>query len=172
MSLTQERLKQLLDYDPQTGHFTWKRREGLQGKLTTWNKRFAGKRAGNVNKAIGYVLIDLDGAPRYAHRLAFIYMTGSVPSMIDHANGNRADNSWGNLRACTQSQNMCNTALRSDSVLGVKGVTLHKKRSHQNKPYQAKFRRKSLGYFSSAGEAHEAYIKQARLEAGEFARAS
>jgi len=172
VSLTQERLKLLLDYDPQTGHFMWKRREGLQGKLTTWNKRFAGKRAGNVNKVLGYVLISVDGPPYLAHRLAFLFMTGSMPDMVDHANGNRSDNSWSNLRSCTQTQNMFNTALRKNNTLGVKGVVLHKKRLHQKRPYQAKLQRKSLGYFASAEEAHAEYIKQARATAGEFARAS
>ena len=172
MSITQERLKQLLDYDPQTGHFTWKPRPWLQGKATAWNKRFAGKRAGTLNKVLGYVMIDFDGAPRYAHRLAFIYMTGSVPEMIDHANGNRSDNAWSNLRACTQSQNMYNAALRADNTTGVKGVVLHKKRLHQNRPYQAKLARKSLGYFATAEAAHEAYMRHAREVVGEFARAA
>ena len=172
MSVTQERVKELLDYDPATGAFTWKRRHELRGKASAWNARFAGKQAGNINKAIGYVLIELDGAPRYAHRLAFIYMTGSVPAMIDHANGNRSDNSWANLRACTQTQNMFNTALRKNNTLGVKGVVLHKNRVHQKRPYQAKLQRKSLGYFASAEEAHAEYMRQARVTAGEFARAS
>ena len=171
MSITQEQLRQLVDYDPATGVFTWKLRHWLTGKATAWNTRFAGKVAGNVNKTIGYVLIDMFGAPQLAHRLAFIYMTGSAPSTVDHANGNRSDNSWGNLRACTPSQNVFNARLRKDNSLGVKGVVLHKKRLHQNRPYQAKLARKSLGYFATAEAAHDAYMRQAREVAGEFARA-
>ena len=172
MSLTQKRLKQLLDYDPQTGHFTWKPRPWLDGKAGAWNKRFAGKRAGNVNKALGYVLISVDGPPCLAHRLAFLFMTGSMPRMVDHANGNKADNSWSNLRECTPSQNLFNAALRSDNTTGAKGVVVHKNRMHQNRPYQARFQRKSLGYFASVEEAHDQYMKHARVMAGEFARAS
>jgi len=172
VTITQEQLRQLVDYDPATGVFTWKARPWLIGRATAWNTRFAGKVAGNVNKALGYVMIDICGAPRYAHRLAFIYMTGSVPEMIDHANGSRSDNAWSNLRACTQSQNMYNAALRTDNTTGVKGVVLHKKRLHQNRPYQAKLARKSLGDFATAEAAHEAYMRHAREVVGEFARAA
>ncbi|MFA6060809.1 MAG: hypothetical protein WC756_21610 [Taibaiella sp.] len=76
MELTQEYLKSILHYDPDTGIFTWKERElysiGKMYKSQSLNTRFAGKKAGYVNK-LGYVYIRIDGKDYLAHRLTFLY---------------------------------------------------------------------------------------------------
>jgi hypothetical protein len=61
--LTQERLKELLHYDPETGVFVRK-------KTTSW-RAVAGEQAGCV-KGQGYRHISVDGHTHRAHRLAIL----------------------------------------------------------------------------------------------------
>ncbi len=113
--LTQARLKELLHYEPETGVFTWRTQRG---------PRKPGSEAGAIN-TIGYRVIRLDYALWLAHRLAFIYQTGSCPAEVDHINQSRADNSWRNLRPATKSQNQQNSGLRGHNKSGYRGVHWH-----------------------------------------------
>lgn len=88
--LTAGRLKELLTYDPETGVFIW--RGWRSGSAV------AGSVAGSLHSD-GYVCIKIGRCLYRAHRLAFLYMTGSRPiGQVDHINMNRADNRWCNLR--------------------------------------------------------------------------
>ncbi|MES0266800.1 HNH endonuclease [Citrobacter sedlakii] len=115
--LTQEKLKSLLHYDPETGIFT--RKKGGGG-------RAAGSMAGWVN-GHGYIQISVDGRDYKAHRLAMLYMYGERPEMVDHINMIRSDNRIVNLRAATRAQNGQNSRIRSDNASGVKGVSWDKR---------------------------------------------
>lgn len=113
--ITAERLRDLLNYDPTTGVFTWLK--------PTSNRVYRGKVAGSTDSE-GYVQIFLDGKNYRGHRLAWLYMTGAWPKdQVDHWNGDRSCNAWINLRSATQGQNNCNAKLRSDNTSGVKGVS-------------------------------------------------
>ena len=114
--ITQAELKTLVDYNPVTGIFTHKKSYyGSGGKV--------GRPAGSLCSK-GYVIIRLNKKNYKAHRLAFLYMTGKFPeNQVDHINGNKSDNSWENLRAATQSENMCN--IPSKDI--VRGVYFNKK---------------------------------------------
>ena len=91
LSLTQERLKELLKYFPRTGRFRWRVR-GPRGEPVG---REAGTRHG------GYRSIGIDGVRHYEHRLAWLYVHGEHPTGdIDHDNGNPADNRISNLKHC------------------------------------------------------------------------
>ena len=116
--LTQEYLKSILDYDPLTGVFTWKYREG---GFKGWNSRYAGKFAGSkmVN---GYMNISIDGKRKLSHRMAYLYMAGSLPREVDHKNHIRDDNRWCNLRASNSYINSRNQKLRSTNTSGFNGV--------------------------------------------------
>lgn len=112
---TAERLREALHYNPDTGAFTWRIRSG--GTATV------GTPAGH-HDTHGYVKISLDGGRYYAHRLAFLYMTGSWPKeQVDHINRDRADCRWANLRAADRFVNARNTGARRRNRLGVKGVS-------------------------------------------------
>lgn len=112
--LTQERLKELLDYDPETGVFT--RKKGVKGA----NK---GDIAGCLNKSVGYWMIGIDKENYRAHRLAFLFMEGYLPeNQIDHIDRNRINNKWNNLREVSQSCNARNSNVASNNKSGVKGV--------------------------------------------------
>lgn len=104
--LTQQYLKTILNYEPETGIFTWLPRHrdhfGCDGSFRSWNSRFAGVRAGGVRSDEGTRHITIrakDGAVKCsARRLAFLWMTGSLPShAAGNFNGERDDNRWSNL---------------------------------------------------------------------------
>lgn len=88
--LNAEKLRQLLDYDPATGIFTW--------RVTVARNRKAGQVAGSASTQ-GYVVITINGRTYKAHRLAWFHVYGSWPAlMLDHINQNRSDNRISNLR--------------------------------------------------------------------------
>lgn len=97
--ISQARLKELLTYVPETGLFYWNKKNG--------SRCWTGKRAGTsrINHHTTYVMIGLDKKVYAAHRLAFLYMTGTIPAVVDHINGVGSDNRWSNLRAVTPRQN-------------------------------------------------------------------
>lgn len=114
--LTQDRLKELLEYNPDTGLFVWRASCG-----TARGGDVAGGSHGN-----GYLRIRLGRGRYYAHRLAFLYMTGGFPAAeVDHINRDRADNRWTNLRPASSSQNKANRGLQRNNASGHRGVYWH-----------------------------------------------
>jgi hypothetical protein len=121
-SITKEDLDNVIRYDPETGMFTW-----LVYRQSYGGGIYPGKIAGTMKD--GYVKIILDQKQYRAHRLAWFIMTGTWPihgTEIDHANGNRADNRWANLRAVTRTQNNMNLPPRTDNKSGHRGVSWRK----------------------------------------------
>ncbi len=170
-TLTQARLKELLHYDQETGVFTWLSRPLTDFKnknsYRTWNTRYPGKPAGVVTSH-GYVKIAIDDFQQYAHRLAWLYMTGEWPTfLIDHINEHRSDNKFKNLREATDTQNRRNRRnARSDASLSLRGVT------RKGNKYLARCgiggNYKHLGMFSTIEEAHAAYMDEVTKRAGKF----
>ena len=160
--LTQERLKEVLDYDPETGHFT--------ARITRSNL-LRGARTGHKNKGVSrYILIRVDGRSYFAHKLAWFYMYGRwPPAQLDHINLVTFDNRISNLREATRTQNCANCPKPRNNKSGKKGVHFAK---HTGK-WRARISkaRIHLGYFATAEEAHAAYIAAALALHGEFARA-
>lgn len=103
--LTQEIVRELLDYNPETGVFTWRPRDrkwfNTDRIWNSWNAKLAGKPAGTPHRS-GYIWIGLNGKLLAAHRLAFLWMAGAWPTrQVDHRDRDRANNRWTNLRDAT-----------------------------------------------------------------------
>ncbi len=155
--MTRAQLKEILEYNPITGVFTWLKPRGrLQaGSVAGWTEQ---GRYTRINTRYGIY---------YAHRLAFFYITGRWPKAdVDHVNGNKADNRWKNLRGATRTQNFFNRGITKRNLLGLKGV--FKKR---NKFIAAATKNKKtfyLGSFDTPEKAHKAYVAFARKNHGRF----
>jgi hypothetical protein len=157
-------LNDLLDYDPDTGIFTWKKyRRGTAG---------AGSIAGSLQNK-GYIHIGVNGKPRLAHRLAYKMYYGSDPvGMLDHIDMDRSNNRISNLRDATNAQNMINTRVQKNNTSGFKGVCANP--DSRKNPWVAciKINHKNiyLGSYKTKEEAASAYEKAAKEYFGEFAR--
>jgi hypothetical protein len=160
-SLTHERLKQVLNYEAETGAFTWAK------PLTIWQK--VGDPAGTAHR--GYTRISIDGEQHMAHRLAWYYVHGEWPErFLDHANGVKTDNRLANLRQATQGQN--NNNRRAWGKSAFKGVSWSSAHGKWAACIQANKVKKHLGFFTDEREAAEAYIFASIELHGEFARAA
>ena len=162
MSLTAERLRELLRYDPGTGIFSW----------LIWRSRSA--RAGDIAGHVysnGYVYIKIEGRNYLAHRLAWLYMTGEWPKdEIDHENTIRSENWWDNLREATGFQNKANTKKSAANTSGLKGVSFHRRSNKWMAQIKSQGRHHYLGLFDAPEAAHAAYANAARRLHGAFAR--
>lgn len=171
MSITPERVRELLHYDPEEGVLRW-RAEQRTGNGKNLVNAAAGDIAGGF-MGNGYWYISLDGCRYLASRLAWLYMTGEwPPSEIDHRDGDEGNNRWLNLRASTRSQNGANTRRRSDNTSGFKGVTYDKSRKKWQSKIRVNGRDFFLGRFDDPELAHAAYVVAAEKHFGEFARAA
>ena len=152
--LPAERLRQLLDYNQDTGVFI--RRIGSGG-------RAAGSVAGNV-RSDGYVYISIENKRYFAHRLAWLYTVGAWPSgQIDHRDGNTSNNAFANLRDVSQSVNMQNQKrAQRRSQSGVLGASWHEDKRKWMAQIELDGRSRYLGYFDSAEAAHAAYLSAKR----------
>lgn len=150
MTLTVEKLKAALDYDANTGVFTWKIRPSKAVR--------AGDIAGCVEKRIGYVTIGISKDIYKAHRLAWLYVYGEWPKgVIDHINCIKADNRIKNLRdvfADGNAQNICKPNRRNKS--GFMGVIWFQNKWRAGMSVNGKS--KWLGDYSTPEEAHQAYL--------------
>jgi hypothetical protein len=179
VSLTQERLKELLDYDPETGHFTWRmnRYNGTGGLRSTAGSRAGAaghctRRDGLTPRLQVYWFITIEGRLYRAHRLAFLYMLGRWPSSeVDHKDGDSINNRWANLREATSGQNSANSKRRRDNKSGFKGVS-RARNGRWRADIRVNKRQIYLGLYRDPQAAHEAYVKAAQQHFGEFARAA
>lgn len=122
-TLTAERARELLRYDPETGRLSWRGNAGRSGRIP------AGTEAGCVFDSGGrrYRQVQIDGRGYYAHRLAWLIVTGAWPAAeTDHISGDTLDNSWRNLREVSHTGNSRNQKRRSDNTSGLTGVVWNK----------------------------------------------
>jgi len=160
-NLSQEYLKSILSYDPETGIWIWK---------THYFIRLVGAVAGSVKKRDGYRRIKINNIEYMSARLACLYMKGRWPiEEMDHEDTIRSNDKWINLREATRADNTRNRNAKITSIIGLKGVKLT-----TSGKYEAAIRSKEnyqyLGTFDTPEEAAKAYADAAKLAYGEFAR--
>jgi hypothetical protein len=154
-NVSHARVTQLLNYQPETGEFTWRESRGTSIKV--------GMAAGSIRD--GYVCIWIDGISYKAHRLAFLHMTGQWPTeFVDHIDGDRANNRWANLREATCSGNNQNRGLGVNNRSGFLGVGWKKAEQKWQARIRVAGKLKHLGYFDDPTAAAAAYADaKARL---------
>jgi hypothetical protein len=144
MNLTQDLLKEYLEYNPDLGTFKWLKKPNRNIVL--------GSTAGGYD-VNGYLKISLLGKSMYAHRLAFLYMLGEMPAEVDHIDLNKSNCKWENLRPCTRSQNRNNRGLSARNTSGVKGVRWCPRAKKWKVTIFTDKVQKHLGYFLDLEEA-------------------
>jgi len=156
MNLTAERLREILDYDPETGLFT---RTDAVIKGHSYKK---GDKAGYLCTT-GYIKHSIHGGYYMAHRLVWLHVYGKWPTnIIDHINGNPSDNRLCNLREVTVSQNAQNQKkAQIDNTTGFLGVI--KSGKHRYKAViNINGKYCHLGTFDTPEIAHNEYIHAKR----------
>ena len=154
--LTQKRLKQVLNYNKNTGIFTCN-----AGRIRVKEGKVAGTLANT-----GYICIRIDKRLYSAHRLAFLYMTGSFPiEQVDHISHDRTDNRWANLRQVSRKENQRNLKMRVDNKSGFTGVHWYKPYNKWVAKVKVSGKAEHLGYFKDINKAIEVR-KKANLKYG------
>jgi hypothetical protein len=153
MTITQQILWEWFDYNPQTGDLTWAKRPATRVHV--------GDVAGAINGS-GYRVIEFRGKSYPAHRVIWFYMNGAwPPEMIDHINGNRADNRIDNLRAVDAKANAENQLRpQRNNKCGLMGVSKYRDKwkaqiSHAGRVIY-------LGLFTDPLAAHQTYVAKKR----------
>lgn len=161
--LTQEKLKEILHYEPETGLWTW--------LVSNSNRVKIGSIAGNYNKVIKYHQIRIFGKLYYGHILAWLYMTGVWPeNEIDHKDTNPSNNKWLNLREATSSQQKWNAGKRKNNTSGYKGVHLDKNSGKYVAQIGLNYKVIYIGSRNTIEEAHQLYCQEIEKYHCEFRR--
>ena len=145
--LSLDDLKSYLQYDPETGVFTWLKKIGR-------SKR--GKVAGTP-MLNGYISIGICGNKFLAHRLAWHMHFGRMPSgQIDHINHDRQDNRIANLREVSNQENARNSSLSRRSSTGVIGVSRNSNNGYFEAHVTVDGKKRHLGWFKRVEDAAKA----------------
>lgn len=158
---TQEQIAKVLDYNPETGIFTWKVHAG---------RAQPGKRAGSIVKD-GYRIISIFECNCQESHLAWFITYGEWPAeLVDHENHIVDDNRIGNLRKANYQQNCRNRKIVKTNKSGFKGVHFWKKgKGWWRAVIYINYKIKLIGQFDTPELAAKAYDKAAIENFGEFA---
>lgn len=151
--LTAAEVRELLDYNPETGVLTWRSRDRSwfthDRSYNVWNAQFAGTTAGSVSGE-GYLAIKLLTRGYKAHRVIWLWMTGAFPSgQIDHIDHDRLNNRWTNLRNVSAADNSRNHTRHRTNTSGIPGVGW----LARNRKWMARVGDEYLGVFDTFDEA-------------------
>ena len=157
--ITQDRLKEVLTYDPDTGIFT-------SNKSSKYCNKSFGDRVGTVHKTKGYRYLTIDRKTYREQRMAFLYMTGALPTgQVDHINQIKDDNRWSNLRDVSSAENCWNRPKYANNRSGYTGVVWNKKCNKWQVLCRSKGVQKFLGLFDDvhkAGSIATTWYKEVR----------
>ena len=171
MELTQEIVRELLDYDPETGKLYWRERNvkwfedgyrTAQGNCNNWNGQHAGKEALATIDNYDYCYGEIFNKTYKAHRVIWLWFYGKWPdNQIDHLDGVTRNNRINNLNDKTQNENLKNQKFRKNNTSGFKGVCWDKRKNKWRAQIRADGKSKYLGLFSTSEQARAAYIEAA-----------
>ena len=162
-----EMLWEMLEYEPLTGILRWRVKNGPKSRVCI------GDVAGYYKPVVGYMYVKSSAWGKSAitaQRIIWKWVTGEDPGqmIVDHANLDKRDNRWWNLRLATASQSSQNRPRFAFCAQKLKGVTQY--RSGWRARIWIDGKRTHLGYFATAEEAHAAYCAASEQYHGEFGR--
>ena len=161
MMITQSRVKELFNYDPETGILTNKIARGnRRGKI--------GDEVGSITSH-GYLDTTVAGKRCYIHRICFLHYHGFLPKSVDHRNTNKLDNKIKNLRAATVQENNCNKVEISTNTSGHRNVYWHKASSKWRVAVQKDGKSNHIGLYADKSVAINAAKEARSVFFGEFA---
>ena len=159
--ITQVQLKEMLDYNKDTGKFIWRTPRGN-------NKIKAGDIAGSITSK-GYGVIKYNGKIYLVHRLVWLYVYGQFPtSPLDHINCDKADNRLCNLREASYKQNSHNINKRKSCSSKYKGIHWDKNRQMWRARIVIDGKPRCLGFYTTEGDAHCVWCNFAEEHHKEF----
>ena len=142
-------LREVLDYDPETGWLTWIKPASPRLK--------SGDRAGSIAKN-GRREINVLGRRCFAHHLAWFHHYGEWPTdYVRQRNGDYDDCRIDNLYRQTPEEAGLTKALPSSNTSGFRGVSYESRRNRWQASIRRKYRQLHLGYFDTAEEASAAF---------------
>lgn len=155
------RLQELFTFDAESGFLLWVKSRGT--------KR-AGTVAGSINHD-GYFRVGVDGALFMAHRIIWKLTRGDEPpEIVDHIDGNPANNRVENLRGAPPAENALNSRTRSDNQSRIKGVCINSRGGKWRAHLYVKGKQVRLGRFNSIDDARNAVVEARRNIHGSFAK--
>ena len=170
MKLTRLQLLKYVDYDPETGVFTWLERteEMVASKpgRTSFNSQYAGKPAGSLDMESGNIRFMIEGKYRYAKNMAWLAMRGKVPARIMHRDGDKTSIKWANLTTQKVLQTERKAAEKAEFVPEVRpGVVYFGYKGAYRASFHLAFVTIVVGYYKTAQGAVEA-IASRKMEMG------
>jgi hypothetical protein len=162
-------LRQLIDYDPETGALVWRVRDvsfftdgkmSALGAMNAWNARYADNPALKGKNSNAYFVGRILGRTYLAHRVAWAMFSGAWPeNEIDHINGDKLDNRIANLRCATSQENNRNRPIAITNTSGTIGVYWSVSNSKWAAQIHENGKQKHIGYFKSKDDAISARAK-------------
>lgn len=153
-------LQRAFEYNCETGEIRWKIKPSKNIQI--------GSLAGHKSK-LGYVQIGINGKLYLAHRLAWLLFYKEIPpKMLDHINGDKADNRIVNLRAASNAENMRNMGKTGRNKTGYKGVSFNKKLNKYVASIGYNMKTIYLGLHQTPEDAHAAYCEAAKRLHGSY----
>lgn len=160
---SQEVLRQLLRYDPETGKLFWLHRDvslfedgewnPAHRKAASWNAKNAEKEALTCRRPEGYFHGAIYGKIYVAHRVIWKIVYGDDPEFVDHINGNTSDNRIANLRSVSKRENSLNQKWSGRGSSGVLGVNWHRRLGKWHAKIGVNGKTCHLGYYSNIEDA-------------------
>lgn len=164
-NVTAELVREMFDYNPVTGHMTWKTVPRFARRIK------AGKRAGSLNH-YGYRTLSIGNRYFAEHRVVWLHYYGKWPDLdLDHRDVNAENNAIDNLREASDSLNQINTRRSKMNKCGYKGVYKKKGRDYYEAYLRYDGKQRYLGKSEDPAIAHQMYVEKAIEIFGEFARA-
>lgn len=167
-------VKELIDVDFDKGILWWKKRtmkwfmhcKFPHRDVSKWNSTNMGNLAFNCIDSKGYKYGCIMNNLQRAHQMVYLLYHKRMPTIIDHMNGDKLDNSIHNIREVSREINMRNTKMFSTNKTGYTGVSWCNRDKVYRATIQINRKTKHLGNFNNKEDAYKARKEAERIIGG------